>query len=171
MASLSLFLSFSISSSEFPSEMTCFTNKQVLEINNSEVLNWKSKTQNQYQNRGHIKGVLLYTYPDKNGHDHYQVQIGDNNSDTIEVIYNQSFGAIPEVSNGATFEACGDYITSNRETQRYPASPDGAILHWVHKSLKEKSHDSGFLIINGIVYGLKTPKKGFFDIDEIFRQR
>ena len=145
-----------LSSFNLFADVTCFAKRQELKINNAQVLLWKSSTKNQYHNRGHVTGTLLYTYPDKNGHDHFQVQIGENNKDTIEVIYNQSFGPIPPLANGASFEACGDYITSNADTPKYPSSPDGAILHWVHKSSNEKSHDSGFLIINGTVYGLKN---------------
>jgi hypothetical protein len=58
-----------------------------------------------------------------------------------------------EVSAGAQIEACGDYITSNAPSGHFPASPDGAIVHWVHQSPNPKSHDSGFIVVNGVVCG------------------
>lgn len=132
---------------------TCFAGKQELKIDNETVLNWKSNTRNQYRNRAYVRGHLLYIYPDQNGHYHYQVQIGANNKDTIEIIYNKGFGTIPKNILGATFLACGDYITSNAPTEKYPASPDGAIIHWVHRSQNTSKHDSGFVVINNITYG------------------
>lgn len=33
-----------------------------------------------------------------------------------------------------------------------PPSPDGAILHWVHRSPSAR-HDSGFVVIDGVVCG------------------
>ena len=135
--------------------VTCLTKGQEVKVDNASVLNWKYNSANQYHDRGHILGTLIYNYPDLNGHHHYQVQIGNNNKDTIEVIYNKGFGDIPQVAPGSGFEACGDYITSNARGGGHDASPDGAIIHWVHMSKNTKAHDSGFLVINGILYGMK----------------
>jgi hypothetical protein len=132
----------------------CLSHGQVISIDNAKVLNWKSNTKNQYHDRGHVIGNLLYIYPDHSGHYHFQVQIGENNKDTIEVIYNENFGKIQKPELGSRFEACGDYITSNAPGAGQPASPDGAIIHWVHKSPNTKSHDSGYVVINGVLYGL-----------------
>lgn len=136
--------------------ITCYSKNHELSTNNQKVLEWKSQTANQYLNRGHIDGILIYNYSDNNGHHHYQVQIGNDHKDTIEVIYNISFGDIPQIPLGSHFEACGDYITSNAPSGGYPASPDGAIIHWVHKSKSPKKHDSGFVVVNGVLYGTKS---------------
>lgn len=150
-----LIFSFNLfASSEKPA---CLSKGKEIKINNEEVLNWKANTKNQFHSRGHVEGTLLYNYPDRSGHYHYQVQIGENNKDTIEIIYNKSFGKISQPALGSRFEACGDYITSNAPGGGYPASPDGAIIHWVHKS-NSKSHDSGYVVINGVVYGLKNSR-------------
>lgn len=130
----------------------CMAGGQTLAVNNSQVINWKTTTRNQFQSRGHVQGKLINVYPDHSGHNHFEVQIGSNQSDTIEIIYNQSFGAIPTIAPGADVEACGDYITSNAPTGHYPASPDGAILHWVHAATSS-GHPSGFVAIDGVVYG------------------
>ncbi len=130
----------------------CMAAGQSLAVNNAQVINWKNTTQNQFHSRGHVQGKLLKVYPDHSGHHHFEVQIGSNQSDTIEVIYNEAFGAIPTIAAGVDVEACGDYITSNKPAGAYPASPDGAILHWVHQA-PNSGHESGYVAINGVVYG------------------
>ena len=130
----------------------CLDNRgQVLGINNDQVLQWKAQTQNQFHSRGHVKGTLARTYPDYTGHSHFEIQIGSNNTDTIEVIYNQSFGELPELTAGQDVEICGDYITTG--TQGHGASPDGAILHWVHTNPSGQGHPSGYVAIDGVLYG------------------
>lgn len=81
------------------------------------------------------------------------MQIGQNSYDTIEVIYNEMFGKVPSMQIGAQVEACGDYITAKAINGKYRASPDGAILHWVHESTRPGSHASGYMMIDGVVYG------------------
>ncbi len=125
---------------------------QVLDVNNAQVLSWKTSTKNEYKSRGHVKGQLLQVYSDATSHHHWQVQIGPNETDTIEVIYNEDFGGVPDVHPGSEIEACGDYITSNAPSGYYPASPDGGLVHWVHLSTSKK-HLSGFLVVDGTVCG------------------
>ncbi|MGZ3725940.1 MAG: hypothetical protein ACXWQQ_09065 [Pseudobdellovibrio sp.] len=134
----------------------CLSGKSVLAINNDAVLNWKATTKNQYLNRGHIKGTLVRDLPDQSGHQHFEVRIGDKPNDLIEVIYNIEFGTIGLTAPGDSFEACGDYITANAAAGGYQPSPDGAILHWVHLSDNTKSHASGYVMINGVLYGQRT---------------
>lgn len=148
---------FSQSRSATPS---CLAGGQELLLNNETVLNWKATSKNQYRNRAHILGTLVKDLPDHSGHHHYEVQIGANQNDLIEVIYNEQFGAVPAAEPGTQFEACGDYITSNAPAGHFPASPDGAIVHWVHRSPNPKSHDSGFLVVNGVVCGQNTEAAG-----------
>jgi hypothetical protein len=138
----------------------CLSQGQVLPINNAQVLQWKTTTQNQFQARGHIKGVLSHMYPDHSGHTHMEVLLDSNPRHGIEVIYNQSFGALPTLAPGMTIESCGDYITSNAPTGKYPASPDGAILHWVHRS--GGRHESGYVSVNGAVYGTGSGQGAFY---------
>ncbi len=136
-----------------PFTPSCLANGRELLVNNEAVIQWKHSTKNQYRNRAHIQGKVVRFFPDHTGHHHYEVQIGGNQNDLIEVIYNEEFGAVPKASIGATFEACGDYITSNATKGHLPASPDGAIVHWVHKSTNLASHDSGYIIVDGILCG------------------
>ena len=85
------------------------------------------------------------------------MQIGDEVTEVIEVIYNEAFGDVEEdVKVGDQVEACGDYITSNAPSGPYPASPDGAILHWVHMA-SGSGHPNGYLRINGMLYGDEQP--------------
>ena len=127
-------------------------NGQALSVNNDQVLIWKETSKDQFHSRGHIKGELVKIFPDATGHHHMSVSIGPNSQDTIEVIYNEDFGSMPELQIGQIIEACGDYITSRGEVGRYPASPDGAIVHWVHQSTNP-NHLSGYVIIDGTVCG------------------
>ena len=132
---------------------------QVLPVNNDMVLNWKRSTHNQYRNRGHIYGSLARIYPDKTGHHHLEVQIGQNAGDTIEVIYNEDFGKMPELHLGSVIEACGDYITANAQAGGYPPSPAGAIVHWVHMS-PNPGHASGYVVVDGVVCGQDAEDAG-----------
>ena len=120
---------------------------------NEQVLKWKSTTQNQFLSRAHVSGIIENIYPSRNGHDHFQIRIGPNAGETLEMVYNQSFGGLGSLVPGTSVEACGDYITSNAPTQNYEASPDGAILHWIHRSQNPSRHPSGYLILNGTLYG------------------
>jgi len=129
-------------------------------INNDQVIHWKSSTQNSFQARGHVTGPVTKVYPDHSGHHHFQIALSNKPSDTIEVIFNEDFGAVPVISVGMKAEACGDYITSFAQSGPYPASPDGAILHWVHASPRPASHPSGYMMLDGTVYGQNTSNAG-----------
>lgn len=136
-------------------------NGQALAVNNDQVITWKTTSKDQFHSRGHVKGALVNIFPDATGHHHMSVLVGPNNQDTIEVIYNEDFGSMPQLQVGQIIEACGDYITSRGEVGSYPASPDGAIVHWVHQSTSAK-HLSGYVVVDGTVCGQdaeKTPTK------------
>ena len=124
----------------------CQSSGQILAVNNEQVLNWEKTTRDQYHNRGHIQGTVQRIFPDKTGHHHLEVLIGSGSQDFVEVIYNEDFGSFPaSLKVGSQVEACGDYITTR-------TSPDGAILHWVHKSDTPK-HDSGYVVVDGTLCG------------------
>ncbi|MCM0606002.1 MAG: DUF3465 domain-containing protein [Xanthomonadaceae bacterium] len=127
--------------------------KRNIPVQNEQVLEWKKNSRNQTKYRTHVLGSLNRVYPDRNTHNHFAIQIGPNRSDTLEVVYNNEFGKLPKLKMGDEVEACGDYITS-KKASRYPASPDGAIIHWVHVA-NRSDHLDGFLMINDVVYGNK----------------
>ena len=129
------------------------TNGAVLPIDDGRAINWKLSTANQFTARGHVSGIIQALYPNINGHDHFELKIGPNAKDTIEVIYNKGFGPLGNLQTGMTVEACGDYKTSNAPANGYEASPDGAIIHWVHAANNPQNHPGGFLIINGVILG------------------
>jgi hypothetical protein len=145
-------LSFSIANAASPSPNCLGNNSQILPIDDVQVLTYKTTTPNQFLARAHIQGVLQHAYADKSGHDHFEIKIGSGPTDNIEVVYNQEFGSLPQLRPGMIVEACGDYITSNAATSKYPPSPDGAIVHWVHRA-NGGNHQSGYLVINGILCG------------------
>ncbi|MGZ3650054.1 MAG: hypothetical protein ACXVB9_10925 [Bdellovibrionota bacterium] len=131
-----------------------------LQVNNEQVIQWKSSTRNQFQARAHVAGPITAVYPDHSGHHHFQIQLDKIQGDTLEVIFNEDFGAVPALTTGMNVEACGDYITSNAPSGPYPASPDNAIIHWVHASPNPNNHPSGFMMVDGVVYGQDTAHAG-----------
>jgi hypothetical protein len=130
-----------------------------MDFNNQQVAQWKTSTKNGYQDRGYVKGTFTRWYSDRNGHVHFQMELTGTDT-TLEVIYNTQFGEVDRnIRTGVEVIACGDYITSTKQT-RYPVSPDLAIIHWIHKSMNG-SHPSGFLMIDGQLYGQEdAPPRG-----------
>lgn len=128
-------------------------NGSVLGLMDNQVMRWERSTPNQFLARAHVAGSIVEVYPDQNGHHHFAIQIGPAPSNRLEVVYNEDFGSVPPVQTGSTVEACGDYITSTAQSEQYPASPDGAIIHWVHLSPNPNKHPSGYLMIDGTLYG------------------
>jgi|GEM_PF-5781298 len=137
----------------------CMANGISIPINNIQVLEWKKNTPNQYRDRGHVSGVVSRIFSDKNDHNHFEIQIGKLPGEVLEVVYNMNFGRLPHIENGMNVMACGDYITATHQSGPYPPSPSGAIIHWVHRNPSRKGHDSGFLVINGAIYGQETPER------------
>lgn len=129
------------------------TSGNAVPVNNSQVMQWEYNTPNQFLARGHVQGTFVQSYADENGHNHFELQIGSDPADTIEIVYNIDFGALPELQAGMQIEACGDYITSTAQAGSYPPSPDRAIIHWVHRNPSSHGHPSGYVDINGVLYG------------------
>ncbi|MDR3607631.1 MAG: hypothetical protein P4M08_09650 [Oligoflexia bacterium] len=146
---------------------SCMSGNQILPIDNQQVIQWKTSTANQYLARAHVEGPITTLYPDHSGHTHFEIELDKNTQETLEIIYNQSFGALPALQVGMQVEACGDYITSTAQSGPYPASPDGAILHWVHRNPGGRGHDSGFVAIDGVLYG-EGNGNGNFQIEALF---
>lgn len=138
----------------------CLDRGTALPVMNDQVLHWKTSTQNQFQARAHVAGPVLKVYPDHSGHHHFEIQLGKDQTATLEVIFNEAFGAVPAIQPGMQVEACGDYITSTAQSGPYQASPDGAIIHWVHASPDPNRHPSGYLMLDGTLYGQDTAHAG-----------
>jgi hypothetical protein len=131
----------------------CRAGGRELSVNNNEVLRWKESTRTDFHARAHIDGWVVRIYPVHSNHLHFAVQIGDERRDTVEVVFSLKFGRPAGFGKGSRVEACGDFIQADRPSHGYPASPDGAIVHWVHSSPEEYRHPSGYLMIDGNVYG------------------
>lgn len=154
MRSFQLFLAtIFISFNAFAANPPCISNGKAIDVINQQVLNWKHTTQNQFLARAHVAGKIDAIFSDHSGHNHFSIVIGPQSTDTLEVIYNESFGTLPHLAVGMTVEACGDYITSNAATSSYPPSPDGAIIHWIHRNPSGHGHESGYVAIDGALYG------------------
>lgn len=159
---LALFLSFQLIQSAnateiptLPNNLTCLDqNHEALPFQNQQVLEWKRNTPDQTLKRALIQGTVSQLYNNKTGHTHFAINIDDNATGDIEVIYNDEFGELPNIQIGMKVVACGDYITVGPKA-RLP-SPMGAIIHWVHYNPGDRdggAHKNGFLIINGKPYG------------------
>lgn len=129
---------------------SCMDRGQALSVDNEKAIQLRSQQQSGFQTRLLIAGTVDQVFPDHNGHRHFSVKIGPNPDDHIEVIYNLSFGSLPVPTVGETAEACGDYIVSTSQNGGYAASPDGMIIHWVHRSTG--GHEAGFTMLNGQIY-------------------
>jgi hypothetical protein len=150
-----VFIGLVFAASAFATEATppCLGGGKQLTVMNEKVHTWKTTTVNQFLARARVHGTLSKVYPEKNRHAHFEIEFDGGVSDTLEVVYSLDFGKLPKLAIGMEIEACGDYITSNAATSQYPASPDGAIIHWIHRNPKRKGHESGYLMIDGRAYG------------------
>jgi hypothetical protein len=128
-------------------------NGKALAIDNQQALQWKTSTPNEYHGRAHVKGTYVRSYKHTNGHTHFEARIGDGASDTIEIVYNDDFGALTAPTAGESIEACGDFINSFKPTSQYQPSPDGALMHWLHENPDGTKHPDGYLVIGDQVYG------------------
>jgi hypothetical protein len=151
----------------------CYDGPRQLPIDNQAVIQWKSTTANQTLKRARVGGVIGRLFPNKTNHNHFELKIGPNPEDVIEVVYNFAFGPLPPLHLGQRVEACGDYITSIAPAGHYPASPSGAIIHWVHRNPKRPplrlhnrnddmdTNEHGYVIIEGQLFGWRLPPKRF----------
>ena len=151
------FVSFLFASTSFAGrdgeQGVCMDGSRRIEsYNNAQVLNWKTSTPNTWQGRGFVNGSVVEVVKDRSSHLHFVIKIGPAKTDILEVIYNVSFGQLPALNPGTPVAICGDYITANDRSGRYPPSPAGAIIHWVHGSNNNR-HEDGFVAVNGTVYG------------------
>lgn len=128
-------------------------NGQLLPVMNGAVAQWKHTMRNQWRHRARIQGYIDSVFDDHSGHHHFGLQISPDRSDDIEVIYNEDFGPMPELRPGMRVEACGDFIVATAPSNGYPASPLGAIIHWVHMNPAGSGHPPGYVWIDGVLCG------------------
>lgn len=128
----------------------CMDGSNQLGIINEKVVDWKTTTRNQFHARALIEGKFVRMTENRNSHYHFIIQLEDSADSQIEVVYNKSFGEMPELKVGDMVLACGDYITSNAPAGYYKPSPAGAIIHWVHYNPgdRNKTHEHGFIYVS-----------------------
>jgi hypothetical protein len=133
----------------------CMGHGQVMPVNNAQIAKFKTTTPNGYHDRGHVSGKVTAVFKNATGHNHFEITLdGVATPTTLEVVYDMKFGGLSPIAPGMQIEACGDYITANAFFHGYKPSPDGAIIHWVHRA-DHGGHDAGFVIVNGEVFGQK----------------
>jgi hypothetical protein len=142
----------------------CLDGPDELQIDNAKVLHYKISTPNTFLARGFVQGIVKDVPDVIHGHDHFSISIGPNPTDTLEIIYNIEFGAMPPFKSGDPIVVCGDYITSTAQTGAYPASPDGAIMHWIHfnpgSRANSATHAHGFVMIGADLIGFDLAPAG-----------
>lgn len=126
--------------------------RRMQNYNNEQVIAWKKSTPNAWQGRGFVSGAVLEVVDGTPGHFRFVVKIGPMTNDLLEVVYNSAFGQLPDLRSGTPVSICGDFINAFQRSGRYPASPAGAIIHWVHGSNSNR-HEDGFVAVNGKIYG------------------
>ncbi len=131
----------------------CFDQSEVLEVDNERVLRMKAEKPNQYKARAFVEGKVTTNPYLRGEHIRFSIQIGRDTDETLEMVYNIDFGDLPEVRIGDNVVVCGEFINSFKQGGGYPASPDGAIVHWVHHNPGDRDtvHEHGFMMFeNGL---------------------
>lgn len=131
---------------------SCSDHGKLISINNDQALQWRDHQSSGFKSRAFVQGTVDAVFPDHSGHRHFSLKIGPGLADHVEIIYNLSFGQMPVPTIGENAEACGDFIVATKSNGGFPPSPDGAIVHWVHRS-PNSGHENGFVILDGTKYG------------------
>jgi hypothetical protein len=125
-------------------------------VDNAQVVKWKTGTRNAWRSRAYVSGKVVRDFGDRNDHAHFEIQIGEGPHATLEVVFNKSFGRLPEIRKDQVVSACGVYITSIAQTGPYPPSESGAIIHWVHHNPSGRGERDGFITIDGVPFGTRA---------------
>lgn len=133
----------------------CLDFSDEISVDNVRALKFKAEQKNGALTRAYLQGKVISNPERQGSHDRFSISIGPKATDTVEVIYNKEFGAMPDVKVGEEVIVCGDFINSFAQTGRYPPSPDGAIIHWVHYNPGDRSaiHEHGFVQFGGDLVG------------------
>lgn len=130
----------------------CLSDGRNLDINDSQVLEWETSTAPEFHGRAHVSGPITRVFPDLHGHQHFLVQIGPEPTAGVEIVFDTEEGKIDDLAPGEQAEACGDFINTTGEEGH--GAYTSAIIHWVHAPFRHSSHDPGFVIVNGVLYGM-----------------
>lgn len=159
---LGLFAAFSIAPMAFADVPQCWSNSlnEALSVDNQQVITWKSTTPNEFLSRAFVQGTVNRITMIRPTHIQFELQIGSQQGDTVEIVYDRAFGELPQITPGMQVVACGDYITI-KKLSGPGSSPDGAIIHWVHYNPgnQDATHESGFLVIEGVLYGYPSNQR------------
>lgn len=156
-------LIFSVSALAAPAPLNCPQRSgQPMDVNNDQVLQWKKKSATEFvRSRAHITGSVVKVVPPGKGiniekdsdkfhkrHQRYQVQIGPEKTDTIDVFYNGRYGPRPALKKGDKIEACGEFAADSSPRTGEPF----AVVYWVHAA-RLFPHTEGFMTSRGKVFG------------------
>jgi hypothetical protein len=131
-------------------------------VNNEQVLQWKNRSATEFiRSRAHVTGSVVKVLPSDKGinlekdtdkfhkkHQRFQVQIGPEKTDTIEIFYNGRFTPRPALKKGDKIEACGEFAADSSANAKTPF----AVLYWTHAA-KVYPHTEGYLNSQGKTFG------------------
>lgn len=156
MKKMALLLLLCLPSLAFANRTICKSGDDVLPFNEGQVIEWlSSKGQKRFISRAHIQGIIVRMIEDRQNHIHLEVDMDtdlNTKTDRVEVIFNTNFGTLPQFRPNDPIIACGDFVLD-----KY--SPLKGVIHWLHLNPKNKGHEHGFLVINGVMVGHKLPPK------------
>lgn len=157
--SVGVFLTTFVASADYgrpepdPANPVCMDEDWRMTLNSSQIVVLKEQSEDQYETRAFVDGFITRIFESSYSHMRFEIKIGTLPTDVVEIVYNRDFGSLPDLELGAHVIVCGDYITARKPSGGYPASPSGAIIHWVHRSNHQRSHEHGFVIIDGVLFG------------------
>jgi len=162
------FMAFLVSSVALaaPSPLNCtLRSGEQMQVNNEQVLQWKKTSATEFvRSRAHITGSVVKQLPPLKSsarrferepdkflklHQRYEVQIGPNKNDVVELFYNGRYEPRPALQAGDKVEACGEFVADATSSSK---GGPVAIVYWVHAA-KMYPHVEGFLHSNGKTFG------------------
>ena len=66
----------------------------ILPLDDAQAIAYKTNTPNGSTSRVHASGPITKLYPNASGHNHFEISLGSESGDKLEVVYNISFGAL-----------------------------------------------------------------------------
>jgi hypothetical protein len=136
-------------------------------INNEQVLQWMKDSAKQFiRSRAHIEGKVTKVLPSdrvkspgkepdkyRSKHQRFEVKIGPDKYDVIQVFYNGRYSPKPALKKGDKVEACGEFAVDRSGAP----SQNFAVLYWVHAA-QAYPHAEGFVNAEGKVFGQVAKK-------------
>jgi hypothetical protein len=141
---------FAANANAFTATPDCVKSGDTLSINNTEILKLKVTTEDGTPAGAYVEGTYMKKYASSDFGRHFQMKIGPQTQDTIEVYYSDD-AKLPSLRSGDHLVVCGRYATNRNGFYGNPKSPDGAYINQTSTAWSEYAED-GFILVNGRLY-------------------